>query len=106
MANDAIEKLEAEVERVATHLGLERSSEEITAVAKRCGFEPMRAEADDRDAKAAAEGGFVKKQHLREGRAGAWRDVMSPEMASCFDAKSSALIAACSGLSIEDVDKG
>jgi hypothetical protein len=83
--------LRAQVARVASFLGLERSNAELDAVASRCTFEAMRDEAEARDASAARAGGHVKKKHFREGRSGGWRDTMTPECASAFDAKTAEL---------------
>lgn len=102
----AFEEMIADLPRVAAdvaaHLGLERSPAELAAVAERCGFAAMKAEAARRDAAAAAKGAHVKKGHLRQGRVGGWQEAMPPEHARMFDAKDEALAAQC-GLRMRDV---
>lgn len=86
--------LAAEVGRVAAHLGLERSAAELAAVAARCTFEAMKAEAAERDAATVKAGGVVKKEHFRQGKTGGWRELMSPAQLAAFDAKEAELQAA------------
>ena len=87
--------------KVAAHLGLNRSQAELAAIAERCGFSTMKAEAARRDAASAAAGGHVKKGHLREGKVGGWRDTMRSEDVDAFNEKDEELAAQC-GLQMQD----
>mmetsp|Transcript_2361 Transcript_2361/g.4912 ORF Transcript_2361/g.4912 Transcript_2361/m.4912 type:complete len:211 (-) Transcript_2361:237-869(-) len=81
------------VRRVAEHLQLERSEEEVRKIAARCGFDAMKSEAEARDSKAGENGGYVKKGHFRSGTVGGYRSVMSAETEALFDAKTEELAA-------------
>ena len=94
---DLKQDLKAEVDRVAVHLGLERSDVELEAVAARSSFPVMKAEAAARDAEKLKKGGSIKKDHFREGKTGGWRELMSPELQREFDERTAALEAAAAG---------
>jgi len=94
--------LHAQIARVAKFLGLKRSETELAAVASRCTFEAMRDEAAARDAATSKAGGHVKKKHFREGRSGGWRQTMTSECISAFDAKTAELYAKSSLRFTED----
>eukprot|EP00656_Telonema_subtile_P034878 TRINITY_DN38907_c0_g1_i1.p1 TRINITY_DN38907_c0_g1~~TRINITY_DN38907_c0_g1_i1.p1 ORF type:complete len:306 (-),score=56.55 TRINITY_DN38907_c0_g1_i1:14-931(-) len=87
--------LEGAVSQVARHLGLCKTAEEIKAVAERCTFGTMKKEAQTRDLRSSQQGEHVKAGHIREGKVGGWRSVMSEETAARFEELDATLCAVC-----------
>ena len=98
------------VRKIADHLGLERSDEDINAVVRLSSFDAMAAQArkaprpgDARNAKyATLTNGAVDAKgaasHLRQGGAGTWVQHFSPLLSKQFDAAYQAAMVAAAGL--------
>eukprot|EP00747_Dinoflagellata_sp_TGD_P189468 gnl/TRDRNA2_/TRDRNA2_49837_c0_seq1.p1 gnl/TRDRNA2_/TRDRNA2_49837_c0~~gnl/TRDRNA2_/TRDRNA2_49837_c0_seq1.p1 ORF type:complete len:262 (+),score=47.64 gnl/TRDRNA2_/TRDRNA2_49837_c0_seq1:229-1014(+) len=77
--------LTAGIARVAEFCGIEADDVLISAVARASTFDAMRQQFAEVDAKKFAAGQFVKKNHIRQGKSGSWRDTFTEEQLCEFD---------------------
>ena len=83
--NDMSDDLEGETARLASFLGIERSPDEITALADNARFDAMRAEADNLAPGSKVAGRWKSNaDFFRKGRRGEWREVYSPETQALY----------------------
>ena len=97
--------LEAVARRVAKFLDLGVTDAHVRACVARARFGAMKADAARRDAATLADGGYIKKNHIREGGIGGWRSVMDAATSAAFDARSAALRAACPAIRVETAEE-
>ena len=96
--------LEAVARRVAKFLDLGVTDAHVRACVARARFGAMKADAARRDAATLANGGYIKKNHIRAGGIGGWRRVMDAATSAAFDARSAALRAACPAIRVETAE--
>jgi hypothetical protein len=78
--------LAAGVPKIASFCGIDASAAVVDAVIEGATFNKMKATSADVDAKKEEKGEKVKKNHIRKGKSGGWREVFSPEQAAAFQA--------------------
>ena len=77
--------LRGQVERISDFLGCELSQSELDLVSQASTFEAMKAQQKTIDAKKEAEGKRIKKNHIRRGKVGTWREVFAESHITAFD---------------------
>eukprot|EP00401_Gymnodinium_catenatum_P065368 CAMPEP_0117506192 /NCGR_PEP_ID=MMETSP0784-20121206/25778_1 /TAXON_ID=39447 /ORGANISM="" /LENGTH=366 /DNA_ID=CAMNT_0005301651 /DNA_START=41 /DNA_END=1141 /DNA_ORIENTATION=- len=78
--------LPAAIARVASFCNIPADAELIASVAGASTFSKMQQNFAEEDAKKLAMGEFVKPNHIRQGKSGAWRKTFSGEQEAAFDA--------------------
>eukprot|EP00656_Telonema_subtile_P005249 TRINITY_DN12386_c0_g1_i1.p1 TRINITY_DN12386_c0_g1~~TRINITY_DN12386_c0_g1_i1.p1 ORF type:complete len:333 (-),score=73.93 TRINITY_DN12386_c0_g1_i1:101-1099(-) len=78
--------LRTEVGRIAEFMGCELDSDTLDLVAEGSTFEAMKQQQQRIDAEKEARGARVKKDHIRKGKVGTWRELFEPEVSAEFDA--------------------
>jgi len=91
--------LRAGVEKVAKFCSINATDETVEAVCKGATFSSMKSTAAEVDAAKLAAGGKVKKNHIRQGKSGAWRKKFTEEQTALFMAHHKAR---CAELGIPD----
>ena len=72
------------VKQVASFCGIDATDATIDAVCGGASFSSMKATAALVDAAKIAAGGRVKKNHIRQGKSGAWRKHFTQEQVASF----------------------
>eukprot|EP00656_Telonema_subtile_P028699 TRINITY_DN3129_c0_g1_i5.p1 TRINITY_DN3129_c0_g1~~TRINITY_DN3129_c0_g1_i5.p1 ORF type:complete len:297 (-),score=76.34 TRINITY_DN3129_c0_g1_i5:63-953(-) len=81
------EDLRGQVERVARFIGCELEEEALDRVAEHSTFEAMKAQFKRIEEEKQAAGEMFKKNHIRRGKVGSWRELFDVEQSAAFDQK-------------------
>ena len=77
--------LESSVRRIAAFLDIDASDQLVNETLIACSFDEMKKSFEALDAQKMAAGEPVKKNHIRQGGTGRWREVFSEEQNFLFD---------------------
>ncbi|KAL6068620.1 Sulfotransferase [Balamuthia mandrillaris] len=84
---DLQKDLAGEVARIAKFICVDATPEVLESVVAGSSFSAMKAQFEEQEKQAEVRGEQVKKNHIRQGKSGGWRDVFTEEQAAAFDAK-------------------
>ena len=79
--------LRGEVERIAQFMELPLEPAELDLVAEGSTFEAMKTQQLRIDANKEIRGARIKKNHIRKGKVGTWREMFDEDLGLAFDAK-------------------
>jgi sulfotransferase len=74
------------IQRIAAFCDIDASPSVINAVVEASSFSSMKQASSEEDAKKLAAGQFIKKNHIRQGKAGAWTKVFTLDDSDTMDA--------------------